>query len=372
MAKKEYMKILFFIESLHSGGKERRLVELIKGFNQYPEIECELILTKKDIHYKEIFDTGIKIHYIIRKHIKKDPILFFKFYRIAREFKPDIIHAWGNLVAIYAIPAKVLLKIPMINNQITDAPDRVNNGVLSHKLTFPFSDLIIANSKAGLKAYNAPESKSTVIYNGFNFERIRNLSKPNEIKKKFNINTKYVVGMVASFSIYKDYETYIKAAHEVLINNNVTILCIGAGNDSYFRSLVKTEYIENIKFLGRRENIESIMNICDIGVLSTYTEGISNSIMEFMALGKPVIASDGGGTGELIKDNETGFLIKPKSVEELVSKIKYLLDDDKLASKMGEKGKERIRQEFSIWKMINLFAALYRTLPNRKMNQELL
>ena len=168
------MKILLFIESLRSGGKERRLVELIKGLQKYPDIECELVLTKKEIHYSDIFNTGIKFHYIIRKNLKKDPRLFLLFYKIAKKFKPDIIHVWGNMVAIYAIPAKVLLGIPMINNQITVAPLKVSGGLFSHHITFPFSDRILANSYAGLKSYNAPKVKSSVIYNGFDFNRIAN------------------------------------------------------------------------------------------------------------------------------------------------------------------------------------------------------
>ncbi len=140
------------------------------------------------------------------------------------------------------------------------------------------------------------------------------------------------------------------------------VLCVGAGDDTLYQKLVEPEFNERIKFLGRQGNVESIINICDIGVLATYTEGISNAIMEFMALGKPVIATDGGGSGELIKDGETGFLVKPKSPEELASKIEYLLDNEKLAASMGEKGRARIRKEFSMEKMINSFVGLYRTI----------
>ena len=150
------MKILFFIESLRPGGKERRLVELIKNLLKDSNVKCELVLTKKEIHYKEIFKTGIKIHFIVRKYFKKDPRLFFMFYNITKQYQPDIIHVWGNLVAIYAIPAKLLLRIPIINNQIADAPIKISKGLLSHKLTFLFSDRIIANSISGLISYSAP------------------------------------------------------------------------------------------------------------------------------------------------------------------------------------------------------------------------
>ena len=354
------MKILFFIESLYSGGKERRLVELIKGLRKYPDIECELVLTRKEIHYKDIFSTGIKIHYIVRKYLKKDPGLFYLFYKICKKYKPDFIHAWGNMVAIYAIPAKILLKIPLINNQIANAPLHVKGGLLSHKLIFPFSDLIIANSKAGLKAYNAPEKKSTVIYNGFNFDRIKNIINPFELKKEFNITTKYVIGMVASFTKLKDYSTYIKAANKVLIKNkDVTFLCIGAGNDKPYQELVVPENKNFVKFLGCKENVESIINICDIGVLSTYTEGISNSIVEFMALGKPIIATNGGGTKELVVNNITGYLIPEKSFANLTDKIITLIENPTKILEMGRAGKKRIMEEFTIDKMIKQFLKIY-------------
>ena len=71
------MKILFFINGLQSGGKERRLVELIKSLTSYSEIKMELILTQENVVYDDIFSTGIKIHYIIRKNIKKRPKGFF-------------------------------------------------------------------------------------------------------------------------------------------------------------------------------------------------------------------------------------------------------------------------------------------------------
>lgn len=365
------MKILFFIESLRPGGKERRLVELLKGLSKFENISIELVLTRRDIHYKNIFSLNIKLHYLERKYLKKDPSLFFKFYRIALKFKPDIIHVWGNLAAIYAIPTKILLTTPLINNQITNARLRVKGGLLNCKITFPFSNILIANSKAGLKAYNAPEGKSRVIYNGFDFNRLVDLKSPDTVRKQINISTRHVVGMVATFSLLKDYGTYIKAAQQVLNkNSNITFLCVGAGNDGMYRKLVKPEFINKIRFLDQQQNVESIMNVCDIGVLMTnpdlHREGISNAIMEFMALGRSVIATDDGGTVELIKDGETGFLVKPKSSEKLASKIEYLLDNDKIALRMGINGKNRIEEEFSLAKMVNDYYELYMRLVKKK------
>jgi len=358
------MKILYYIESLRSGGKERRLFELIKGLkSSYPSIEMELVLTKNEVHYSEIKKLGVKIHYTVRKGLKKDPRLFWKFYKIAYKYKPDIIHVWGNMAAFYAIPTKVLLNIPMINNQITDAPLKVKKGLFSHNMTFPFSEKILANSHAGLKAYNAPENKSKVIYNGFDFNRISNLRKKKDIKQTFNIKTKIVIGMFATFSSLKDYDSYISAAEIICVSNkDVTFLAVGSGDYKAYEDQVSEEYNEKILFLGKQTEVESIMNICDIGVLASFTEGISNSLLELMALGKPIIATGGGGTKELIDSN--GFLIESSNPLLLVEKIRTLLKDNSLMEIMGNKSEGIVKTKFGIDRMTNEFYSEYRSTLN--------
>jgi len=366
------MRILLFIESLRSGGKERRFVELLSKLKDYPDYELKVVLTRPDIHYQKFLDFQIPYEIIERKGLKKDPRLFIQFLRIARKFKPDIIHVWGNMVAIYAIPAKLLLGVPMINNQIVDAPEKINNGILSHKITFGFSDLIIANSKAGLKAYNAPKQKSKVIYNGFNFKRISNLTSKEIIRKKFNVTTKYVVGMVASFSELKDYNTYIVAAIQILqTRKDITFLCIGAGDYMPYKNQISSKNKFLIKFLGKQEDVEDIMNVCEIGILTTnpdtHGEGISNAIMEFLALGKPVVATDGGGTSEIIEDGINGFLIPPRSPEILAQKIEFLLNHYDVRLKYGQNGINAINTKFSLEKMLKAFHKTYQIYDKTKL-----
>lgn len=322
--------------------------------------EMELVLTRKSIAFKEILNLDIKIHIIERRFFKKDPSLFFRFFKIARKFKPDLIHVWGNMVAIYAIPAKIMLRIPMANNQITDAPTNVPGGLLSHKLPFFFSDIIISNSKAGLKSYKSPENKSLVICNGFNFTRITSLRPVEAVRKEFSIKTKYIVGMVASFSKLKDYKTYIEAANIVLKKHpDVTFLCVGSGDDSVYRTFVDFENKSNIIFTGRQDDVESIMNCCTIGVLSTFTEGISNALMEFMALGKPVIASGSGGTPELIENRISGLIIEQENPERLALAIMDLLDNPGKMDEMGKLAKKRIELQFSMENMLKSFVTVY-------------
>ena len=222
--------------------------------------------------------------------------------------------------------------------------DTLNHIRLRARLTFPFSDVVIGNSKAGLLAYTAPENKSVVVYNGFNFDRIENLISREIIKKQIKTDSNYLIGMVASFVDYKDFKTYYRAAKILLDKRkDITFLAIGADTDSNeSKDIIGDQYIEHFRLLGKIAGVESFVNAMDICVLATFTEGISNSILEYMALGKPVVATSGGGTNEIVLDNKTGFLIKPSDPDELAKKLEILLNDSDLRTKMGLAGKERI------------------------------
>lgn len=361
------MKILFFIDSLRAGGKERRFTELLKSLSSFPDIEFEIVLMNRNIHYQEILDLNVPLHYLIRK-TKKDLTVFRKFYNVCKEYKPDIVHSWTDMTSVIAVPACKLLSIIMVNGMVIDTPiekNIFNKYWLRAKLTFPFSDVIIGNSKAGLLAYNAPSKKSLVIYNGYNFERNNYAVNKNKIWDQLNISTKYVIAMVATFSENKDYKTYFEAAEIILSGRkDVTFLAIGQHTDSSdAKKMVNKNFRHDyFRFLGQKSNIESYINIADIGILATFTEGISNSIMEFMAAGKPVIATDGGGTNEILQDHKTGYLVKVSDPLELAHKIEVLLSDDNKRIEMGKTGRKRIETFFSIDLMANSFSSIYTKL----------
>ncbi len=355
---------------MYAGGKERRLTELMKAFRSNAGMQFELVVMHEEIHYHEIFDLGINIHYLIRK-TKKDISVFFKFYKICKNFKPDLVHCWDSMTAVYSIPACTLLNIKYVNGMIVDAPQKqnvFNKNWLRAKFTFLFSNIIIGNSKAGLAAYSAPKRKSFFIYNGFNFNRTNNITATETILEQFDIKTKYVVGMVATFSEYKDYCTYFKAAQILLKNrNDITFLAIGANTESSSaKAFIEHNYMSHFRLLGKRSGVESLINVMDICVLSTFTEGISNSILEYMAMAKPVVASAGGGTDEIVADGQTGFLVVQSDPEAMANKIEILLNDAELRKSMGLKGQERVRTIFSLSHMANSYISLYeRTMANK-------
>jgi len=361
------MRVVHIIEGLGSGGKERQLVELLKGHSKLPWLGCELIIMSKDIHYNYIDNLDIPVHILTRK-TRKDPSVFFRLFRLLRDRKYDIIHSWGSMCSIYSLPAVLILKIKFVNGFLRDAPPKIsfNDRLwIASKLTFPISDAIVANSKAGLKAYNAPSKKSHYIYNGFDLNRSENLPDPDFVKKKYHVNTEFVVGMVASFSERKDYSTFLTAAKIVLSNrNDVTFLAIGDGiNLESCMKSVPEKHKDRIIFTGKIRDVESLVQVMNIGVLaSVHGEGISNSIMEYMSLGKPVVASDCGGNEELVVDGETGYLIQLGDFKELADRLISLLDNARQAEKMGRMGNECLKALFSLERMTQDFATLYQNL----------
>jgi glycosyltransferase involved in cell wall biosynthesis len=342
-----------------SGGKERRLTELMKQLNLYQNIEFELVVMSNEIHYEEVYNLNIRVHYIVRR-CRKDIFAFKKFYTLCKRFRPDIIHCWDSMTAIYAIPSCLLLKIKLVNGLVVDSPSKrsvFNKYMLRARFSFLFSDLIIGNSNAGMNAYRTPKSKSMVIYNGFNFNRTNGIIPGNFMRNELAIDTKYVIGMVASFSKFKDYGTFYNAA-KLLLSKRKDITFITVGNNTDHQSsldLIDEEYRRNFRFLGNRSDVENIISSMDVCVLSTFTEGISNSILEYMALGKPVIATMGGGTIEILQNNITGFLVNPSNPDELAEKAELLLNNEQLRIKMGTAGKERAKSNFSIDAMINKY-----------------
>ncbi len=368
------MKLLFVIGSLRSGGKERRLTELVNALSVKTKYNIELILLRKVEHYK-IISSNIKKHYILEEYEKKNPfIIFYRLNKLLIKIKPDLIHSWGFEENMYILLFKIFSKCILVNSQITDAPSDTDKGFiinLMRRAMFINSNIILSNSNAGLYAYNVNSlSNSYVIYNGFSFSRITNINYES-VKKNYNIlPNETVIGMVGAFENRKDYKTFILCILEILqFKTNVRIFCIGEG---YLRNemmkLIPPLYRGKFVFTGNVNNVEEFIAIFDIALLLTnfkiHGEGISNSIMEYMALGKPVIATDSGGTSEIIENNYSGFVIQNNNIKLIVDKIMHLIDAPQLAKKMGDRGLEIIKSKFTIQIMIEKFYNIYRGIKS--------
>ncbi|MBC7949826.1 MAG: glycosyltransferase, partial [Chitinophagaceae bacterium] len=314
---------------------------------------------------------------------KKDLSVIFKLRKIIKSFEPDIIHSWGSMASVYLSMVRLFTpNSAFINGTIADAypGSLLDRLYVRTRLTAPFSKVILANSKAGIKAYKVSPHKAVCIYNGIDLTRFKNLKPAQQVEQQLLGRAKgnsFIAAMIGAFEDRKDYDTLIKAAVKLCTSNSRAIFfLIGEGSLlESIREQVPERFIGNqIHFLGSRHDIESILQIVDAGLLITPCEGISNSIMEYMASGKPVIASREGGTPELVIDGETGYLVDQKASEQIIEKMQLLMSDPAMAKEMGRKGQQRIHDHFDIAKMTGSYIQLYHQhkrqkgkVPNRRM-----
>src|SRR5258708_31538665 len=356
------LRILICIEALGVGGKERQAVELIKGLSCASDIVCPVVcLATHDSYLDQLAGRGISLDFATRR-VRWDVGLFYRLCQTIRQYRPHLIHTNGLLSSFYTMPLARLMSIPLINGSIRNAFPGGDFRWRVEKLLAKMSDYRVANSYAGLQSrgFVAAEAKNVVIYNGFDFSRVERFTTTAAPHRHVRDNGIKTVGMVAEFNRFKDYPTFIHMARKLSARrSDVVFVTVGEG-ETWQASKELAAGVAAIRFLGERKNIEQIVETFDVGVLSTFTEGISNSIMEYMALRKPVVATDGGGTQELVEDGKTGFLVPPRNPDVLAAKIEYLLDNPEIARQMGEAGEARLRRNFSIARMVEETVKLYK------------
>jgi glycosyltransferase involved in cell wall biosynthesis len=364
------VRILHVIDSLAVGGKERQFIELLKGLNAEPGFIPEAVIMSDDVEYDDFLRLGIRSHAVVRKS-RHDLTVLPRLNAVIRQFSPDIVHSWNSMCSIYSAPLAKLHGARFVEGYVRSAPPNLslrNPDYLRGKLTSPFSDVVVSNSTAGLRAYRIPHRKGVCIHNGFDPRRLSGTASPGDVRRSLAIETGHVVGMVASFSDRKDYDTFLRAAQSILaVRDDVTFLGIGDGrNLARLAEGVLPGQRDRIKLVGRRSDVEDIVDIFSVGVLTSnaaiHGEGISNAIMEYMARGKPVVATDCGGNREIVDDGRTGFLIGNGDAAALARRIIQLLDDRALASACGESGRLRICEEFSMDRMTQAYVQLYKGL----------
>jgi len=366
------IRILHITDTLTSGGKERQLVELLRGFSKKSEFVNELIVLSDIIHYEEVRSLGIKIH-IFKRTRQWDLQILKKIYSVAKRYRPDIIYSWESMCTMYASPIALICRSVLINGMIRNAPLCLNVRDRRYRrllLTAPFSTVILANSLAGLQAFRVDKRKGLCIQNGFNFDRISNLPSVDDIRRSLGIGTKHIVGMIGRFNREKDYRTFFEAAKLLCSKRkDITFVAVGEGPDlEKFTSSLKGESAANIRILGASKRVEEIAQTFSVGVLLTdlryHGEGIANVLMEYMALEKPVIATDLAGNREIVRDGENGFLIPFGDENALAMRIRDIVDRPEIGCAFGRAGRALIEQKFGIEQMVQKYVELFRHLAS--------
>ena len=362
------MKILHVISKFAGGGLERRAIQAVKGLCGQPEIEQRIIVYSKDIEYKEVLSLDVEILYNVDKRRKNRCV---KLKNAIEDFRPDIIHSWLDRFPTEQLFLSLYKKrygYKYIHGAVCDANriNKISTVWVGQKISFMSADVVVSNSKAGLLAKGAPLNKSIIIYNGFDFARIPQ-SVNYDKRSELGISTRFIVTMCGRIDGSKDWESYIETAR-ISKQNGLDATFVAVGNGTMLESFIKEikeKEMDNIIFIGRRSDVEEIIGISDVCILLSnpkiHAEGVSNFIMESMASEKPVIATNGGGTPEIISDGISGYLVN-NNVKDTVTRLNFLLNNKEVLRTMGKRAKEEVLNRFTLGQMTDNYLKLYQTL----------
>jgi len=298
----------------------------------------------------------------------------FKIWQWLRGKRIDVLHTYLFGFDFFGIFPARLLKVPLIVSSRREiALWQKGKHLLLVKLGNLFVDRIICCSKAVREWVNKKEKvalqKTCVIRNGVDLSRFQSASdssKKAEIRKEFGIPLESpLIGTVANLSVEKGYPYLIEAAGIVLREKpEARFLFVGGGPLlEEMKQRAKTDPNSGkIIFTGHRSDIPDLMAAMDVFVLSSLIEGFPNVLLEAMAMGKPVVATETGGIPELIRSGTDGILVPPQNGESLAKAILSYLNNSGMAKNYGENAKNKIAREFSLERMLNQYEEFYQSL----------
>lgn len=369
------MKKILFLGNLGGGGKERRMTELIRYLHSIGEYKIWLVTIDDGSIYIDAYEYILECceERLILDRKGNRINTFIQLWSILKRIKPDIVHDWiGARIDLYLNPLLFYRKFYYIAGYLADG--NKDSAIIApiKQLNYYHADVIVSNSWAGVYSHKAPVKKAKVIYNGFNLDRIPQNFDTEAKKKELGIN-EMVVSMAARLDDAKDYIMYLNVAKKIQEKRkDITFLVIGRGkNEQSLKAYAKSIGLNNTRFLGFRNDVVQLLMMSNVSLLCSnnevHAEGVSNSIMESMACGTPVIATNGGGTPEIIEDGVNGYIVSPKDVETMTSRLEQLLDNKNILNNFGEKSKKTIKTKFSIESMVSQYILLYNNnLSDRK------
>ena len=288
----------------------------------------------------------------IKMFFEFDPVAIYKSARIIDKIRPDIVH----LHSAHAHTIGLLASKISSHKPKTVSSRRVDFHIKS-LWKYKSVERIIAISdgvKKVLLEDGISDEKISVVHSGVDLSRSENVCGDylyDELKIDKNDN---VVGVVASLAPHKDLKNFLQAAAIIkkkLPNTKFLIVGEGKLKSDLIQFTDKFKISDSVIFTGFRTDVPQLLSIFDVFVLSSYLEGLCTSVIDAMASGISVVATNVGGVGELVDDGVNGFLVPPRNPEILAEKTIKILTDKNLQQKFSQNSKIKAKN-FSKEKMV--------------------
>jgi len=356
-------RILVLADKMAAGGTERQVLGLLAGLRRNGRYGVAFARLDHDAAWDADACALAEVVLPVRRRARYDVTPAWALVRQARAASIRLVHTYGWMAGLAGLFGARTLEIPIVNGGIRATPptlrvrDRVSRWCAAR------SDAIVANSIAGLAAFGLEtHPKAQVIPNGIDLRRFEGV-----VPEVF---PGPAVCMVANFSRLKDHVTPLRALPHILAAiPDVTFVFVGndGGTLAASRQLAVELGVERaVRMVTGVLHPEPYVAGSQACVLtSPEGEGLSNAVLEYMAMGKPVVATDCGGNRAAIRDGETGFLVPGEAAEVVAARVVELLRDTARARRMGEAGRQVVDERFSLDAMVARYEALYDRLLTR-------
>ena len=307
-----------------------------------------------------------------------DLLAFISIYRLIKRIKPHIVHTHTSKAGVLGRLAAYLARVPIIihtpHGHIFHSyygPIMTNIFIFTENILSFTTDKIIALTNRErdehLEEGISSIEKYVIIHSGVMLDRLMNMSVDIEAgKKKYGIPQDCnVIGVVGRLVPIKGHKYLVSAAKKIVREfHNTIFVFVGDGylNARLERQAESIGVRKNIIFTGWRKDAAEILGLFDILVLPSLNEGMGKVLIEGMALGKPIVASNIGGIMDLVKNGENGILVPPRDFDALENAILQLIKNKNLAETLGENGKTKVYPEFDASVMVKEIDDLYESL----------
>jgi sugar transferase (PEP-CTERM/EpsH1 system associated) len=370
------LRVLHVLDHLDTGGTEYGVLKVVNGFPQ-TQFDSRICVMRGS-------NTELVNSAALRGRIfhaggasEGSQMGILRLGRIFRAWRPHIVHSrnWG---AIEAIPAARWTNVPVaIHSEHGYELDMLKGLPLRRRLLrrgfYHMADAVFAVSR-DLSSYHARQvgwnnGRISTIYNGVDTNRFAPRTTDRRlIREQFGLpEGRFVIGMAGRLVAIKSYPTVLKAAVKLLeMGYDISVLVVGAGPERKALEQGASQLGERAIFLGERHDLPVLYNAMDVFVQSSICEGMSNTLLEAMASGVPVVATRVGGNPELVQDETTGFLFSPGDVAALGTKLALLAKSPSLCQQLGESARQRAQTEFGLSQMLAAYERLYMSLAARR------
>lgn len=301
------------------------------------------------------------------------PECILQMRKLLLRHRPDIIHVhiprpsmWMGLASRLVPHAP-----PLIYTQHSLHSSLTARGDLAHKAFLPRTAEVICVSEAVraefVERWSRFRGGVTTIHNGISPDRVRPGASRRDARSALGASEDArIICNVANIRHLKGHDILAQAiARLQTVDTDIQCWCAGGfdhepNTTQRLRSLVERLGIDaQMKMLGPRSDVPDLLNASDIFVLASRQEGLPITILEAMAAGKPVVATDVGGCSEVVRSGESGFIVPPEDPVALADAIERLLTDPELSARMGAAGRKCVTEDFSVDAMIQKHLQVY-------------